>query len=119
MANGGGLLGGGNFNDRVAQIVVKVFDNYDIEPGELNQNINDAVTLVKEFAPIMREMGELADEMDNDVNKMREDISEFNRNVQQFSKQSDELADALERTADSFEKFNQLIEQAAKEENNG
>lgn len=111
----GGLLGGSGVDDRIANIVVKVFDRYDIEPGELNENMNEAVILVREFAPIIHNMQEISESMDNDVTELREDLNEFNDNIEQFNELAVEMTIAFERTADSFERFNQLIEDAANE----
>lgn len=110
-----GLLGGGGggIDDRIANIVVKVFDEYDIEPGELNENINDAVQLVQEFKPILEGVEDISKDMDNDVTELREDINRFNENIEEFNEMSSELSEAFTRTADSFERFNGLVEEAA------
>jgi methyl-accepting chemotaxis protein len=118
---GSGLIGGsgGGIDERIADILVNVFDRYDIEPGELNKNINDTIELVREFAPEIRQLQELTDSMENDVQDMRRDLNSLDRNMDDlgetldtFNENSDELADQLERVADSMEQFNELIDDA-------
>lgn len=103
----GGVLGGGGIKGNVADILIEVFERYDIEPGELNENINDAVELVKEFAPHVRKMEEITDSIDNDIDDLQSEVQEFNKNAERLSASLDNMAKSLDN-------FNQMVGEAAK-----
>lgn len=108
-----GLLDKDNkFEDRLADIVVKVFDKYGIEPGEINRKMNDTIELVQELAPVVREMEDLSQDLDNDVDELQSDVHRLNENIQRFNNNAGDLADQLEDTAQSFDKFRELAEDA-------
>lgn len=103
----GGILGGSDgIKGNIADILVDVFDRYDVEPGELNENINEAVKIVKEFAPVMRKMEDITKNIETDINDLQEQAEQFNKN-------SNELAEALDNVAESLDNFNSLVEEAA------
>lgn len=109
--------------DRIANILVKVFDNYDIEPGELNKNINDTIELVREFAPVVKQVEGVVEDMEGDVESIREDINRMDDNMDEledalteFNKTSGSLAESMTEVANTLDRFNDLIEEAAKEE---
>lgn len=108
---GGILGGGGGVKGQIADILVEVFDRYDVEPGELNENINDAVELVREFAPVMRQMEEITKNIETDIDDLQEQAEQFNKNSRQ-------LAESLDDVAESMENFNQMVEEAANAKEN-
>lgn len=101
-----GVLGGGGIKGQVADILIEVFDRYDIEPGELNENINDAVELVKEFSPVIREMQEVTNSIETDIEELKDVANEFEQN-------SEKLADSLDNMAESLDNFNKMVSEAA------
>jgi methyl-accepting chemotaxis protein len=104
-----------NFEDRIANVVVKVFNKYGIEPGEMNKKMNDTIELVQELAPVVRGMEDLSQDLDNDVDALREDVNRLNKNIEKFNSNAGSLADQLEETAESFEDFAKLAEDAARQ----
>jgi len=106
----GGILGGSGdgLKGQVADILIDVFDRYDIEPGELNENINKTVQIVQDLKPIAEEMQELSGDLEGNVGDLRDEVQEFNNN-------STELAKSIDEMAESLDNFNQLIEEAVDE----
>jgi len=123
----GGLLGGGGssgIDERIADILVEVFDRYDVEPGELNENINDTIELVKEFAPVVKKVEDVVDNMENDVNDVRDDIQDMDENMEdlqealrEFNDTSGSLAVEMRKVNESMEQFNKMVAEAAEKNN--
>lgn len=105
-----GLFDGdsGSLEDRAAKIVAKVFEQQGVEPGELQENLNETVEIIQDLYPVAKRMEELSGDLDGNVAELQTEVKQFNNN-------SDEIAEGLNNLADSMDSFNNMVEEAAEE----
>lgn len=113
-----GLLDGnsGGLNERMADVLVNVFDKYDIEPGELNAKMEDTIEMVEGLEPFLKLLENRSQNLGSDIEDVRDDIDELKQSSDEFSTSAKGLAEEIHELNETFEQFRQMVEEA---ENNG
>lgn len=100
---------GGFIGDKALDLFKEAMEDYGIEPGELNEAINDTLEVVNDLAPAVQRMEDISENLEKDVSEFKEEINTFNGN-------SAEMVEAMDNLSESLEKFSDIMEDMQEEE---
>jgi len=110
-----GLLdgNGGAMNDRIADILVNVFDKYGIDPGELNEKMDSTIDLVSDLKPFLDTLEERSRDLTDDIKSVEDDINNLRESTEQFNLVASDLSDDIQELNRTMSNLNSMIEEAA------
>jgi len=110
-----GLLdgNGSGLNDRMADVLVNVFDRYDIEPGELNKKMDSTIDLVSDLKPFLDTLENRSKNLAGDIKDVEKDINELRESTEEFNNTAKNLSKDIQNLNNTFESFNSMVSEAA------
>lgn len=98
----------GVLGDKALELFKEAMEDYGIEPGELNENIQDAMDVVRRLEPILKNIDKQADRLEEDAGELMDEIEAFNENSEEMVKAFDDCAESFEKVADAMDDLEEL-----------
>lgn len=98
----------GMLGNKALELFKEAMEDYGIEPGELNENIQNAMEVVDRLEPILKNIDDRAERLESDTGELMEEVEQFNDNSREMVRAFDECAKSFEKVADAMEDLEEM-----------